>query len=101
LVFFYKDGCPSCAVLEPTMQQLAAEYHGRAVVAKCSVMSVFFVGKNTELRAWYKVVLYPTVILFVEGRERDRWETNHHIPAEYRKALDAAAAPRPRSPAAT
>jgi thiol-disulfide isomerase/thioredoxin len=99
LVFFYKDGCPSCAALEPTMQRLAAEYHGRAVVAKCSVMSLFFVGKNTELRAWYKIVLYPTVILFVEGRQRETWETNNHTAAEYRKALDAVVPGRPRKPA--
>lgn len=96
LVFFYKDACPMCAMLEPTMEQLAAEYHGRAVVAKCSVMSAFFVGKNTELRAWYKIVLYPTVILFVEGRDREHWETNNHTAAEYRKALDAVVGPRPR-----
>jgi thioredoxin 1 len=95
LVFFYKDGCPMCAALEPTMEQLAAEYHGRAVVVKCSVMSFFFIGKNTDLRAWYKIVLYPTVILFVEGRDREHWETNDHTAAEYRKALDAVVAPRP------
>ncbi len=89
LVEFYKGGCPSCAALDPTMDKLADEYRGRAVVAKFELMTPAFTITSPEVKERYDISFYPTVILFVDGVELKRWVVEYSL-ADYRKALDAA-----------
>jgi thioredoxin 1 len=90
LVDFYKGGCASCMVLDPLMDELAEEYKGRVVFAKFELMRFWL--EVTCLPIWWKyhIVLYPTVVLFVNGKEKKRWVANY-FGFSYRKALDEVA----------
>lgn len=92
LVVFYKTGCPTCAALEPTLDKLADEYKGRAVIAKYRHMSPLFIYTSKEIRDEYDVNLTPTVLLFVKGQEKQRWLSDYNI-NDYRKALDEYCSP--------
>jgi thioredoxin 1 len=100
LVMFFEAGCPPCALLEPTMDQLATEYQGRAIVSKFMILA--FLGRVTspELKIRYEIRLVPHVVLLVNGQERTHWVGYRGI-EEYRKGLDEALAQaRPPTPAA-
>ena len=105
MVQFYKGGCAWCALLEPALDRLADDYQGRAVFAKYRLMNWLLGVTNWELKSKYDIRWYPTVILFVNGRERKRWVAHYDIKS-YRKALDEAlstparqATPAPVAPA--
>lgn len=100
MVFFFKGGCATCMLLEPGMEQLAGEYADRAVVAKYHLMSFVWIPTNAELRSKYDIVVYPTVVLFVNGQEKQRW-LMHYDMKSYRKALDEALATTKPPAAAT
>jgi len=95
MVDFYKGGCPTCLALDPTMNELAKEYAGRAVVARFEIMKPYFVITSMELKNRYDIAMVPTVILFVKGTEKARWAVNYSA-EDYRKELrKVVAAPAP------
>ena len=94
VVVFYKGGCPTCLLLHPSLRQLAEEYSGRVLFAGFELMKPYFVVTAREVRQRYHIAYYPTVILFVGGRERKRWTLNYRL-ASYRKALDKVLAAPP------
>lgn len=98
LMMFFKQGCASCAALEPTIDQLAREYEGRAVVGKIMVMTVAFFPPTQEvgqIKDRYDVVFVPVVILFNKGQQVKRFDQDYSI-SDYRAALDAIVAPAPK-----
>jgi thioredoxin 1 len=105
LMMFFKQGCASCAALEPTIDQLAGEYQGRAEVAKLMVMLFTLVPPSEEvhqIKDRYDVVFVPVVILFVHGQQVKRFDSDYDI-NHYRQALNealGAPAPNPKSPPA-
>ena len=92
LLMFSKEGCPTCVALEPIMDTLAAEYKGRASVAKYSIYKYYFARRSSDFIDQYNITLIPTVILLVNGQQKDRWTMNYRID-RYRKALDQCATP--------
>jgi thioredoxin 1 len=100
MVQFSKTGCTWCALLEPALAQLADDYQGRAVFAKYCLMNWLFGVTNWDLKSKYDIRWYPTVILFVNGREKQRWVAQYDIKS-YRKAMDDAlrVPTRPATPA--
>jgi thioredoxin 1 len=66
LVDFYSNSCPPCRQLAPTVEQLAEEYEGRAVVCKINV------GKAQALARRYGIQGIPAVLFFKEGQETQR-----------------------------
>lgn len=92
VLLFYKQGCAACAAAQSVLGQLAAEYNGRVVFAEYPLMNFVLISNNPELRDKYEVVLYPTVILFVDGQEKKRWVAEYSA-ATYRKDIDAVLAP--------
>lgn len=92
LLAFYKGGCATCVPLDPVLEKLDEEYKGRAVVAKCMLMTLFFYNTCPELRERYDISFYPTVLLFVDGEEKKRWIIHYNID-NYRKQLDHWLAP--------
>ena len=92
LVMFYKGGCASCIALEPTIDQLASEYEGRAVVAKYMILTFTFGVTSPELKEKYGVVFVPHVALLVNGQEKQHWIMEYSIDG-YRKALNEAVGP--------
>jgi thioredoxin 1 len=67
LVDFYADWCGPCKQFAPTVDQLAADFEGRAIVAKLDVDA----AKETARK--YRVLSIPTVIIFKDGREVERF----------------------------
>ena len=66
LVDFYADWCMPCRMLEPTIEQLAAEYQGRLKVGRLDV------DKNFNSAAGFSVTGIPTLILFKDGEPVER-----------------------------
>lgn len=89
LMDFYKNGCPTCVVQEGVLDDLAKEYQGKVVFAKFKIREAYFVSPAPEIMDRYKLYWVPTVILFVDGKEKQRWTFNHSA-GEIRPALDEA-----------
>ena len=66
LVDFYSDSCPPCRKLAPTIEILAEEYDGRAVVCKINVEQVPDVARQ------YGIQGIPAVLFFSGGQEVQR-----------------------------
>ncbi|SEK49937.1 thioredoxin [Haloferax larsenii] len=64
LVDFYADWCGPCKMLEPTVEQLAANTD--AAIVKVDV------DKNQELAAQYQVRGVPTLLLFADGEPAEQ-----------------------------
>jgi len=87
LVEFYKDGCPTCVVLEPKLARLGQDYQDRLDVAKFQIMTSYFAVTAPEIKDRYDISYFPTVILFVENQPRKRWVLEYNMD-KYRMALD-------------
>ena len=61
LVDFWAEWCMPCKMLEPTIEELADEYAGRARVARMDTDS----ARNTAMR--FGISAIPTLILFNKG----------------------------------
>ena len=66
LVDFYSNSCPPCRKLAPTVEELAEEYEGRAVVCKINV------EKAQPLARQYGIQAIPAVVFFRQGQETQR-----------------------------
>jgi thioredoxin 1 len=97
LLAIYKGGCATCVALDPVLEQLNEEYKGRAVVAKFMLMTFFFQNTSPELREKYDIQFYPTVLLFVNGQEKQRWVISYKADG-YREHLDRWLAPTAQAP---
>lgn len=61
LIDFWAEWCAPCRMLEPTMDEIADKYDGKAVVAKVNI------DEQVELAQKYGVMSIPTLILFKDG----------------------------------
>ncbi len=61
LVDFWADWCQPCRILGPTIESLAEEFHGRAMVGKLDTDA----NQVTALK--YNISSIPTVIVFHRG----------------------------------
>ena len=66
MVDFWAAWCGPCRMLAPMVDDLAAQYEGKAVVGKVNV------DEEQELAIRYGVMSIPTVIFFKDGKEIDR-----------------------------
>ena len=66
MVDFWASWCGPCRMLAPVMDDLAAQYEGKAVVGKVNV------DEEQELAIRYGVMSIPTVIFFKDGKEIGR-----------------------------
>ncbi len=66
LVDFYADWCGPCRMLAPTIESLAKQYAGRAVVVKVNVDSL------PQVASRYGIQSIPTVLFFQNGKEVER-----------------------------
>ncbi len=63
LVDFWATWCMPCRMLAPTVEEVADETEGRAVVGKVNV------DEEMELARRYRVASIPTLIVFENGTE--------------------------------
>ena len=89
LVDFYKDSCPTCVIQDDVLEGLNYEYQGRVKFVKFKVREAYMVSNCPEFMDQQKLFWVPTAVLFVNGKEQQRWELNHGA-WEFRAALDAA-----------
>ena len=61
LVDFWAEWCGPCKMLAPTLEELAAEYKGRAKIGKLNV------DQNPAVAEKYGIQSIPTLILFHGG----------------------------------
>jgi thioredoxin 1 len=68
LVFidFWASWCGPCRALAPTIEELAQEYNGKALVGKLDV------DENPATAERFQVFSIPTMILFKDGKETER-----------------------------
>ena len=81
LVDFYADWCGPCRQLAPTIEQLAAQYEGRAIVSKVNI------DRHSELAGRYGIQSIPTVLFFKDGKEVQRL-VGVHPESAYASVLD-------------
>ena len=81
MIDFSAVWCGPCQILAPVMEELAARYDGRAVVAKVDV------DEQRELAIRYRVMSVPTVLFLKNGEEVDR-KVGVREPVEYTELLD-------------
>lgn len=70
LVDFWAEWCAPCISLAPTLGKLVDEYCGRFELAKVEV------DDNMHLAGHYKLRGFPTVIIFIDGAETERFSGN-------------------------
>lgn len=66
LVDFYTDSCGPCRMLAPTIEKLAKEYEGRALVHKVDISYLPRLARRYEIHG------IPSVLFFNEGKEVER-----------------------------
>lgn len=63
LVDFYADWCGPCKMMAPSVDKLAADYTGRAIVAKLDTDASQRTSQSFQIRG------IPTSIVFLRGKE--------------------------------
>ncbi|MBE3069228.1 MAG: hypothetical protein IMZ66_03225 [Planctomycetes bacterium] len=92
VVEFSKGGCVWCMFMDSRMDALMAEYQDRVVFARFELVDFWHRVTSDTLWRRYRIAYYPTVILFVDGKERKRWVVDYS-PENYRNVLEEVAAP--------
>lgn len=62
LVDFFATWCGPCRMIAPSIEQLAAEYEGRAVVGKVDV------DQEPNLAQRFGVMSIPTIVVLKDGK---------------------------------
>jgi thioredoxin 1 len=83
LVDFWAEWCMPCRAIAPTIEELAEEYQGKAVVGKLDT------DTNRNTAAKYEVSAIPTIILFIKGQAAKKF-VGLQSKKEFKAALDEA-----------
>lgn len=78
VIDFWAEWCGPCRMVAPIVEELATEYEGKAVIAKCDVDS------NDDIVAEHKIRNIPTLIFMKDGKVVDK-----HVGAISKDALKA------------
>ena len=63
MVDVWGEGCGPCKMIEPLIDQVAAEFDGKARVGKLNI------GQNMSIAAKFGVRSVPTIMFFKDGEE--------------------------------
>lgn len=65
VIDFWATWCGPCQKMGPVIEQLAADYEGKAIVGKCNV------DEDDELPMQFGVRSIPTIVFLKDGELRD------------------------------
>lgn len=71
LVDFWAEWCSPCLFIAPVLTDVINSYDGQVLLAKLEVDE----GENMKLAGRYQVRGFPTIILFEEGIEVERFSS--------------------------
>ena len=66
LLDFWATWCGPCKRLGPIIEEIAADYDGKAIVGKCDI------EENDDLTDKFGIMNVPTVVFLKDGKEVDR-----------------------------
>lgn len=66
LVDFFAFWCAPCMAMAPVFERVSKDFEGKVKFAKLNI------DQNRELADEYGVMSIPTLLLFVNGEEKDR-----------------------------
>lgn len=66
VIDFWAEWCGPCRMIGPFIEELAAEYEGRAIIGKCDVDS------NDAIAAEFAVRNIPTIVFLKGGKLVDK-----------------------------
>lgn len=66
MIDFWAEWCGPCRMMSPIVDELSAEYEGKAVIAKCDV------EENDDITMKYGVRNIPTIIFLKNGELVDK-----------------------------
>lgn len=66
LIDFWATWCPPCRIIAPFLEQIAADFEGRAMVCKVDV------DQNQALALQFNVRSIPTLLFFKGGEVKDQ-----------------------------
>ncbi|MDE6623491.1 MAG: thioredoxin [Alistipes sp.] len=66
VIDFWAEWCGPCRMIAPIVDELAAEYEGRVVIAKCDV------EENDDITMKYGVRNIPTIVFLKNGELVDK-----------------------------
>jgi len=69
LVDFWADWCSPCLVIAPMLKKIINEFEGQVSLAKLEVDE----GDNMKLAGQFQTRGFPTIILFKDGKEQERF----------------------------
>lgn len=84
---FYKEGCAHCNAFETTLRGLGRDYSGKITTAKFLLMKANGECTAPAFAEKHDIALYPTVIIYVNGKESKRFIQNYTY-SDYSVAID-------------
>jgi len=66
LIDFWAEWCGPCRMVGPVVEQIAAEYEGKAIVVKCDV------DENPEISSKFGIRNIPTLVFIKNGALVDK-----------------------------
>ncbi len=82
VIDFWAEWCGPCRMVSPIIDELAAEYEGKAIIGKCDV------DNNDDVVAQCSVRNIPTVVFIKNGQVVDK-QVGACSKADLKKKLDA------------
>ena len=82
VIDFWAPWCGPCKMVAPIIEELAAEYEGRAIIGKCNV------DDNNDVSVAFGIRSIPTALFFKDGKLVDK-QVGSTSKATYAAKIDA------------